>query len=176
MQEVGIGSYDELAEKSAAASHDFNELREKIKTAENRMAEIAELQKYIGQYSKTRDTYAKYKASGWGRDFYDAYTADIILHRAAKKYFDRLGLKKLPTMDSLKKEYAILVAGNKKLYPAHKREREKMIGLLTAKQNVDRLLGISPATQNQHKSYGRNTDAQYKRQRPLGAQQTPTAA
>jgi len=50
----------------------------------------------MGTYGKTRDIYAKHKTSGWSRDFYDVYAADIILPRAAKTYFYGLGMKKLP--------------------------------------------------------------------------------
>jgi hypothetical protein len=37
------------------------------------MSEVSELQEHIGQYGKTRDIYAKYKTSGWSRDFCDVY-------------------------------------------------------------------------------------------------------
>ena len=52
--------------------------------------------------------------------------------QAAKRYFDSLGLKKLPSIQSLKQEYAMLKAENKKRYPEYKQAREKMIELLTA--------------------------------------------
>ena len=52
--------------------------------------------------------------------------------QAAKRYFDSLGLKKLPSIQSLKQEYAMLKVENKKRYPEYKRAREKMIELLTA--------------------------------------------
>ncbi|MDR3348564.1 MAG: hypothetical protein LBO03_02990 [Acidaminococcales bacterium] len=45
------------------------------------------MQKQIGVYHKTHKVYDAYKRSGWDRAFYDANAADIILHRAAKKYF-----------------------------------------------------------------------------------------
>ena len=64
LQENGIDSYEDLKIKSASASGEFSALTSKIKDAEMKLKEIAELQKYIGQYGKTRDVYAAYKASG----------------------------------------------------------------------------------------------------------------
>jgi len=107
------------------------------------MAEITELQKHIGTYGKTRDIYAKYKASGWDQDFFDMYATDIILHKAVKKHFDELGYgkgKKLPSINSLKQEYAVLLTEKKKLYSGWQELKENRKSLLTAKSNADRIL------------------------------------
>ena len=42
---------------------------------------------------------------------------DILLHKAAKKAFDELGVKKLPTVKSLQEEYAKLLAEKKRRMP-----------------------------------------------------------
>jgi hypothetical protein len=52
----------------------------------------------------------------WSPDFYEAHRAEITLHRAAKKHFDTLKLKKLPTIATLKQEFAELSAEKNKLY------------------------------------------------------------
>jgi hypothetical protein len=101
LQENGIDSYEDLKKKSSSASGDFSARTTRIKAIEARQKEIAELQKYIGQYSKTRDVFAAYRASGWSAAFNSEHTADILLHRAAKKHFDGLGLKKLPSIAML---------------------------------------------------------------------------
>jgi hypothetical protein len=44
-------------------------------------------------------------------------------------------------MDDLKKEYAMLSVEKKNLSSGYKAEREEMIALLMAKQNVDRIFG-----------------------------------
>lgn len=46
-------------------------------------------------------------------------------------------------MQSLKQEYAALNAKKGKLYLAYKQTRDKMIELRTAKNNVDRILGVT---------------------------------
>ena len=65
-----------------------------------------------------------------------------------KRYFNSLGLKKLPSMQSLKQEYATLYAENRKRYPEYKQARGKMIELLTAKNNVERILGVTEKEKN----------------------------
>ena len=42
------------------------------------------------------------------RSSWAAHEGDIILHRAAKKFFDDQGLTKLPTIKEIQAEYAAL--------------------------------------------------------------------
>ena len=65
------------------------------------MAEIAVLKTQIINYAKTRTVFDGYKASGYSKKYLTEHEADIILHRAAKKTFNELELKKLPTVKSL---------------------------------------------------------------------------
>jgi hypothetical protein len=148
LQENGIDSYEDLKKKSSSASGDFAALTGRIKAIEARQKEVAELQKQIGVYGKTRDIYSKYKASGRSRDFYDIHAADIILHRAAKKYFDELGVKKLPPVTVLKREYAELAAEKKKLYGGYHALKDLSRELSVARANAERMLGPTPDGQN----------------------------
>ena len=88
--------YAILPEKAAAASARFNELSARIKAAETRMAEIAVLREHIVGYAKTRDTYVAYRKAGYSKKFLAEHESEITIHKAAKNYFDGLGLKKLP--------------------------------------------------------------------------------
>ena len=148
LQENGIDSYEELVKKSSSSSGDFAALTLRIKEIEARQKEIAELQKQIATYGKTRDIFTKFKASGWDRDFYDVHAADIILHRAAKKHFNELGLKKLPTINQLKQEYATLAAERKNLYGEYHKLKNSSRKLSIARSNTEIILGITPATKN----------------------------
>ena len=147
LQENGIDSYEDLVKKASSASGDFSSLSKKIKDIDKRLAAIIELQKHIGTYSKTRGIYSKYRASGWDKDFYESQRTDITLHRAAKKYFDGLGLKKLPTIAALKQEYATLQAEKKKLYSGYRAAKNNMRELVVAKDNAAKILGLTPEAQ-----------------------------
>jgi len=114
-----------------------------------------ELQKHISEYGRTRDIYAQYKKSGWNKKFYNEHEGEIILHRVVKKFFDGLGYgkdKKLPTINMLKTEYAMILSEKKKLYSEYKTARENMIKLKTAKQNVETFLNKKPSVERQQKS------------------------
>ena len=63
------------------------------------------------------------------------------MHEVAKKAFDELGVKKLPTVKSLQAEYAALLAEKKVAYADYRKARDEMKELLTVKANVDHLLG-----------------------------------
>ena len=84
------------------------ELSERAKATQSRLAEINVLKAHIVNYSKTRYVYAAYKKSDWSRAFLAEHEPDIVIHRAAKKAFDELGISKLPTVKSLQAEFAAL--------------------------------------------------------------------
>jgi hypothetical protein len=140
LQECGLTEYDDLAEKANAVSKVFHDTSDRIKNIETRLAEISSLQKEIGAYSKTRAVYNQYRDRGWSIKFYVAHVSDIIIHKAAKKHFDSLGLTKLPSIQSLKQEYAVLDIEKRKLHHGYRSKREEMTALLRAKNKVDRLL------------------------------------
>lgn len=144
LEENGLLEYDALTGKAAAATARFNELSGTIKQTEGRMAEISALQKQIANYSKTRDVYAAYRKAGYSKKFLTTHETEIMLHKAAKAAFDALHLQKLPTIKTLQAEYAELLAGKKKAYAEYAAAKKEMQEVLTAKANVDRLLGAPP--------------------------------
>ena len=140
LKEHGIDSYDELCAKSSAASGEFARRSKRIKKIESAQKANNELQKQIGIYGKTRDVYGKYKASGSDRAFYDVHTTEIILHEAAKKHFDGLGVKKLPSINALQQEWSELEAERRKLYSGYKEVKQENSALGVAKTNADVIL------------------------------------
>ena len=80
------------------------------------------------------------------------HESDILLHKAAKKAFDELGVKKLPSVKSLQEEYAKLLSEKKAAYAEYRRSRDEMRELLLHKQNVDRMLGKTSAGRRRKRS------------------------
>ena len=156
LQENGLTDLVELEKACDAAVQKFNDLADQSKAASARMKDISELQKQIGTYGKTREIYAQYrKLTGRKREnFYEQHSSEITACQAAKRYFDSLGLKKLPSIQSLKQEYATLYAENRKRYPEYKQAKAKMIELLTAKNNVERILGVTEKEKNRDRQQG----------------------
>jgi hypothetical protein len=143
LQEHGLDDYAALKEKAAAATAGFNNLSDTIKALDERLAANAALQKHIVTYAKTRQTYVDYRKAGYSKRFRELHEADILLHQTAKKAFDELGIKKLPTVASLRTEYASALDEKRKAYAEYRAAREQMKELLIAKTNVDRLLNLT---------------------------------
>ena len=95
--QIGLLDYEELEARAAAATEQFHALSAQIKAAETRMAEIAVLKTHIANYAKTRDVYAAYRKAGYSKKYLAEHEGDILLHKAAKKAFDELGVRKLPS-------------------------------------------------------------------------------
>jgi len=150
LKEHGDMSYEDLQEKAAAATISFNALSAKIKELESQMTANGELQKQIVNYAKTRAVYVEYRKAGYSKKFRAEHEADILLHQAAKKYFDSMGITKLPSVKSLREEYAGLLEQKRKAYAAYKQARSDMKELHNIKANVDYLLDI-PVSQEQQK-------------------------
>ena len=103
----------------------------------------------IINYAKTREVYVAYRKAGYSKKFLAEHESDILLHKAAKKAFDEMGIKKLPTVKSLQAEYAELLAEKKKLYPEYSSTRQEMRDLQMAKANVARLMGYDEKEKEQ---------------------------
>ncbi|MDR1532957.1 MAG: relaxase/mobilization nuclease domain-containing protein [Clostridiales bacterium] len=145
LQEQGIDTYEDLCRRASAASGDFHRRNKEIREIEGKQKDIAELQKQIGTYIKTRKVYETYRKSGWDKAFYETNRADITLHRAAKKYFDAQGLHgTVPAIASLKQEWATLESERKLLYSEYRSRKENYTALATARANAERILGITP--------------------------------
>ena len=147
LSEHKLLDYKVLSEKTAAATARYNELSSQIKAAEKRMTEIAVLRTHIINYAKTREVYVAYRKAGYSKKFRAEHEADILLHQTAKKAFDELGMKKLPTVKSLQTEYAELMAQKKAAYSSYRKARDEMKELLTVKANVDRIMGYEEEKQ-----------------------------
>ena len=71
------------------------------------------------------------------------HESDILLHQAAKKHFDSIGLTKLPTTALLRTQYAPVMEEIKIARRDYRQAKNEMRELLTAKSNIDRLLNIT---------------------------------
>ena len=146
LQEHGLDDYNVLQEKAAAATTRFNDLSGTIKGCEASLKANAELQKHIINYIKTRKVYEAYRKAGYSKKFYAANTESILLHKAAKQVFDDLGYgkgKRIPTIQSLRAEYAVILGEKKKAYAGYREAKSEMRELLVARENVERLLNVS---------------------------------
>ena len=144
LKEHDLMNYADLKKKTQAATEQFHALSAQIKSAEARMAEIAVLRGHIVNFAKTKKTFEAYKASGYTKKFLAEHEAEILLHRSAKRAFQELNVKKLPTVKSLQEEYAKLLSEKKAAYPDYRKAKQEMQELLIVQANVAKILGAEP--------------------------------
>ena len=148
-------SYEAMAERKAELAAKEKELSAKITEAQNRIAEINVLKTHIVNYSKTRDVYVGYRKSGYSKKYLEEHEPDIIIHKAAKKAFDELGLKKLPTIKSLQVEFAELLTAKKEVYAELKKVRDELRDLTVHKANYEELRDLEEREKRKEKEHGR---------------------
>ena len=148
LQEHGISSRAELMARTDAVGEQLADVRKRIKAAEARIDEVAQLRKQIISYAGTREVFAAYKAGGYSREFYNKHEADIEKRREAKRYFNDHGLKKLPKVKDLNAEFNALVAEKRAAYAEYRALRDGQRELLIHRQNVESLLSDNKTEQN----------------------------
>ena len=153
LTEHGLLDYADLTARTEEATGSHHVLSEKIKAAEKRMAEIAVMKTHIINYAKTREVYMAYRKAGYSKKFKAEHEAELLLHQAAKNFFDDSGLKKLPTVKSLQAEYAALLAEKKAAYADYRRARNDMRELLTIQANVDKIMGYDQKERGKDTAY-----------------------
>lgn len=149
LQENNLLEYEQLAERTAQAADRFHALSDKIRVIEAAANTNADLMTATVDYAKTRAVFDGYKAVKYSRKYYAEHEADIELHRAARATFQRiLSGGKLPKMDALKQERQRLTTEKKTAYKEYRTTRKDIQELITAKANIDYLLGLTDAQKN----------------------------
>ena len=134
--------YEKLAARALEASTQFSTLSGAIQSADARIRELAGLREHIFHYRSTREVYIAYRNSGYSKQFYAEHEAEILLHKAAKQAFDTLPDRKIPSLKELNAEFESALTAKKKAYGEYQQARREMQDVLTAKANVDAILGI----------------------------------
>lgn len=142
LTEAGISDYAQLEQKEAEVSVRFQEISGRMKRLEGRMAEVADLKYHIIRYSKTRETYRKYRQAKDKAAFYLEHAEKIAQHEAAKKAFDAFPGEKLPTVSELQSEYRKLLNEKQGLGEEFAKLKKEMQNYRDAKKNVDQILQV----------------------------------
>jgi len=85
-------------------------------------------------YSNTRATYEAYRKAGYSRKFFEAHREEITIHKAAKKAFDELGVKRIPKVKDLNAEYARLMAEKKQTFAEYRKARDEVKEYLVVRE------------------------------------------
>ena len=99
--------------------------------------------------------YVAYRKSGYSKKFLEEHEDDIIIHKAAKKAFDELGVKKLPTIKSLQVEFAEQLTAKKEAYAELKKVRDELRDLTVHTANYEELCDLEEREKRKEKEHGR---------------------
>ena len=144
--------FETLKKEASEKTKRNNGLLDQLNDMEKRLKEISTLKIHITNYIRTQNVYQEYHKHGNSKKFAAAHEQELAMHREAKKAFDALGLKKLPTIKALSAEYDQLVAEKKKLYAEYRKVHEEMTELLTVRANMEQMLKQDEAIRQEEKN------------------------
>ena len=144
LQQHKISDLETLEALADEKSKRFHDLSHEIKGCESRIDDAKNLKEQIFNYSKTRDVYVEYRKSGYSKKFYEAYRAEITIHKAAKEAFAKLPDGKIPKVKDLNAEITRLVDQKKKSYQEYKTAKQESREYQIVRQNVKSFLQDDP--------------------------------
>lgn len=138
MVEHGINSYEDLSAATEQLKSKVGGLRAGIKDVEAELSDIAATRKQVINFARTKDVYREYRSkSGRAKNiYYYNHRAEIILHEAAKDFFNSL-TGKIPSVKELNAQYKELMSQKNRLYSEYKSAQKEYKTILTVKENVD---------------------------------------
>lgn len=149
LQENGLMESGDLERRASEAADRFHTLSSQIKSIEATMNTNAKLKAAIVDYAKTRPVFEGYKAARYSKKYLAGHEAYIAVYRAARATMDNiLNGAKLPKMDTLKADFQKLAADKKEAYRNYRAAKKDMQEVVTAKTNIDHLLGLTDAQKN----------------------------
>ena len=136
LREHGFETMKQLDSFISEKTERRDSLLSSVRSAEKQITEIAALRKHILNYSNTRATYEAYRKAGYSRKFLEAHREEITIHKAAKKAFDELGVKRIPRVKDLNAEYARLMAEKKQTFAEYRKTRDEVKEYLIVRENI----------------------------------------
>ena len=136
LREHGFETMEQLDAFISEKTERRDSLLSSVHSAEKQITEIAALRKHIFNYSNTRATYEAYRKAGYSRKFFEAHREEIMIHKAAKKAFDELGVKRIPKVKDLNAEYARLMAEKKQIFAEYRKARDEVKEYLIVRENI----------------------------------------
>ena len=137
LQEHGLTSYADLEALNNELTHKSNTLRKEVRLLDDAIQENAITQKQITNYARTRKVYDGYIGAGYSKKYLEEHEGDILIHKAAKKYFNDKGMKKIPTMQELKEDSIALVKKRKAINSKYQKAKAAKEELLIVRANIN---------------------------------------
>ena len=140
LEEHGISSYEELVKKTDSMDAEIEELNNRVKERNQKMADNKELQNAIITYSKTAVIYTAYRKNGYSKKYFAEHEKEIREHKKVKEIFEKLPDGKIPKLKDLRKEYGELIEANRPDCQKYVQLRKERKDYLIARKNLELLL------------------------------------
>ena len=140
LQEHGLTSYADLEALNDELTHKSNTLRKEVRLLDDAIQENAITQKQIQKYAQTRKVYDGYIRAGYSKKYLEEHEKDILIHKAAKKYFDDKGMDIIPKTKDLKAEHIALVKKRTAINSQYRKAMAEKEELSIVKANIDAIL------------------------------------
>ena len=116
----------------------------------------AELKKQIVRYVRERKIYEAYRTPGYSKRYFEEHRDEFSLHKAAKNYFNRKGLRKFPSMKDLSFEYGQILKEKQVLYADFHAAKKEMMVYRIVKHNIDLVLQQWNVDKTKRREKGQN--------------------
>lgn len=140
LQEHGLTTYADLEALNEELTRTSNTLRKEVRLLDDAIQENAITRKQITNYAQTRKVYDGYIRAGYSKKYRVEHEKDILIHQAAKKYFDDKGMENIPKMQELKEENLALVKKRASVNSQYRKAKADKEELQIVKANIDILL------------------------------------
>lgn len=140
LQDHGLTSYADLEALNDELTHKSNTFRKEVRLLDDAIQENAITQKQIQKYAQTRKVYDGYIRAGYSKKYLEEHEKDILIHKAAKKYFDDKGMDIIPKTKDLKAEHIALVKKRTAVNSEYRKAKAEKEELSIVKANIDAIL------------------------------------
>ena len=136
----------------ASLTEQFRDSRQSMKETEGQIKEQNHLIRLLAQYYKGRDTYRTYRKAKNKKQFKQEHQAELDLYKSTfKELKEMFGEEKLPSMQEMKKEKAMLQERKKEQYAAYQEIRKEWLEIGKLIQNRDSFLSSQTKAQSQNR-------------------------
>ena len=140
LTENNILQYEYLINKIDEIILDSEQTADSLKQVEKKLSNMAVLIKNISTYQKTKDIHRGYIKAKDKEAYRRKYESSLILYEASGKALKDAGIKKLPELAALQKEYTALQKKKEAIYSDYGKLKKKVKEYQKIKQNVDTIL------------------------------------
>lgn len=154
LNEKGLTDLSEFDRKFEAANTALDKVSSALKSTENRIKDLTELQKQLRIYGRTKELYGKFQQSR-NKDKFIRETpsaeSDVMLHETAKRYLSAYQKEhgKVTKSAELKPLLAALQKEKSTLYEQYKKAKSEQSELMKLHINLQKILGKDRKQQEQ---------------------------